>query len=104
MYQRINPTETFRERQLALLGEAEERRLGRRLHARRTPKARSARGVGALPLGFFLALFVVAGIMLVGFSSPAHADTTFSVSSTSDSADANLDDGIYAAMSLASAR
>ncbi len=41
MYHQINPTEIFRERQLALLQEAENRRLARRLRAGREPKARS---------------------------------------------------------------
>ena len=42
MYHQTNPTELFRERQLALLQEADNRRrLARRLHGRRAPKARS---------------------------------------------------------------
>jgi urease accessory protein UreF len=48
MYQ-INPTEMFRERQLALLREAEERRLARRLRAsrpRRSSRTESRR-IGA---------------------------------------------------------
>jgi hypothetical protein len=40
MYHQINPTETFRERHLALLREAEDGRRGRRLRA---PKARASR-------------------------------------------------------------
>jgi hypothetical protein len=39
MYRQVNPTELFRERQLALLKETDNRRLARRLRmARRTPK------------------------------------------------------------------
>ena len=38
---------------------------------------------------------LVAALLVGGLSAtPAHASTTFSVSSTSDLADANLDDGI----------
>ncbi len=40
MYQ-INATEMMRERQAALLREAEERRLARRLRARRSPRTQS---------------------------------------------------------------
>jgi hypothetical protein len=46
MYQPTNPTEMFRERQLALLREAEERRLARRLRAaasKRSSRSRSER-------------------------------------------------------------
>ena len=46
MYQQTNPTELFRERHLALLREAEERRLARRLRAARSKEEehpRSAR-------------------------------------------------------------
>ena len=91
MYHQIKPTETFHERQIALLEAAEDRRLARRMRAGREPKLRS--GVAAA-LGFVAVLVMVAGIMLVALSSPAHAETTFSVRSTSDSQDANLDDGI----------
>jgi hypothetical protein len=60
MYHQTNPTETFRERQLALLREAENRRLGRRLlRAKRTPKARST----IAATGFLVAL--VASLILV---------------------------------------
>jgi len=43
MYHQINPTEMFRERELALLKERENRRLllGRRGRTGRAPKARS---------------------------------------------------------------
>ncbi len=82
MYRQINPTEMFRERQLALLREAENRRLARRLRARRTPKARST-----IAATSFLVALVVASLMLVGLSSPAQASTTFTVNSTADFAD-----------------
>ena len=89
MYHQINPTETFRERQHALLGEAENRRLARRrLRTKRILKARSA-----IALLGFLAALVVASIMLVGFSSPAHAETTFAVNSELDTPDTNVGDG-----------
>ena len=55
MYHRTNPTETFRERHIALLGEAENRRIARRLRARRTPNARST-AVAAAALGFLARL------------------------------------------------
>jgi hypothetical protein len=80
MYQQINPTETFRERQIALLREAENRRLARRAAAGRSLKARSATPAAS----GFLAALVVAGIMLMGLSSPAHASTTFTVTNTFD--------------------
>ncbi len=90
MYQQINPTEIFRERQIALLEEADNRRLARRLRAAREPKLGSRR---AAALGF-LAAVVVASLMLLASSREAQASTTFSVSSTGDTQDANLDDGI----------
>jgi hypothetical protein len=82
MYYQINPTEMFRERQLALLREAEHRRLARRLRARRTPKVRST-----IAATSFLVALVVASLMLVRLSSPAQASTTFTVNSTADFAD-----------------
>src|SRR5215208_4700178 len=87
MYHQINPTEMFRERQLALLKEAENGRLARRLRAGRAPKAKSRKAAG---LGILAAL-VVAGFMLVASSSPAHASTTFTVNSTGDENDIGLD-------------
>ena len=65
MYHQINPTELFRERELALLQEAHNRRLGWRLgKAGGGAKARSARVVVAA-LGLLAAL-VVAVLLLVG--------------------------------------
>jgi parallel beta-helix repeat protein len=95
MYHQINPTEMFRERQLALIREAQNRRLlRRRLRvARRTPKARSTL---AAALGFLAAL-VVASLMLVASSSPAHAQSNFFVNSTADFADASTADGLCTA-------
>jgi hypothetical protein len=87
MYHQINPTEMLRERQLALLKEAENGRLARRLRAGRAPKAKSRK---AAVLGILAAL-VVAGFMLVASSSPAHASTTFTVNSTGDENDIGLD-------------
>ncbi len=59
MYHQTNPTETFRERELALMKEAENRRvLGRRLHAGSEPKARSTVAVPTIGLlAALLALF-----------------------------------------------
>src|SRR5215207_2898324 len=87
MYGQINPTETFRERQLALLEEVDNGRLARRLRAGRSPRTRS--GMSAI-----LAALVVVGLMLVALSSPAHAFTTFTVNSAADLADVNVGDGI----------
>jgi hypothetical protein len=89
MYHQTNPTETFRERQLALLREAENRRLGRRLlRAKRTPKARST----IAATGFLVAL-VVASLMLVALGSSAKA-TTVTVNSTADFADIKPGNGV----------
>ena len=70
MYPQIKPTETFRERHLALLGEAGERRLGRQLRAGagREAKARSTVAVSSLGL---LAAVLAAGLLVVAFSVPA---------------------------------
>ena len=85
MVHQINPTETFRERQLALLRENEYRRLARGRPAGRKPKAF---------LGLFAALVAVAIIMLVALSSPAHADGQFifKVNFTGDLSDRNPGD------------
>jgi CSLREA domain-containing protein len=88
MYHQINPTETFHERQLALLKESENRRLARRLRAGREPKARSGT---AASLGVLAALVMVAGLMLLALSSPAHASTTFIVNSTANTGDPSPD-------------
>jgi hypothetical protein len=80
MYHQIHATQMFRQRQLALLEEADNRRLARRAAAGGGMKARSAR-VAASGL---LAALVVAGIMLMGLSGPAHASTTFTVTNTFD--------------------
>ena len=94
MYYQIKPTEMFRERELALMQEAESRSLllGRRLDAKREPKARST--IAAAVVGSLAAL-VVAGSMLAASSSPAYAATTpFVVNSTLDWADLNPGDGV----------
>ena len=93
MYNQIKPTEVFRERELALLKEAEKRRLllGRRVDARREPKARST--IAAAVVGLLAAL-VVGGLMLAASSSPAHAATIpIVVNSTLDWDDLNTGDG-----------
>jgi CSLREA domain-containing protein len=82
----------FRERQLTLLKEAENRRRARRLRAECTPKARSRKAAAALG---FLAAFVVASLMLVAHSSPAHADTAFTVNSTGDNNDLDFPGGTF---------
>jgi CSLREA domain-containing protein len=90
MYHQIKPTEVFHERELALLEEGENRRLAWRLRARRATKSRGI--IAAMVLGFLAAL-VVASLVLVASSSPAHASTTFTVNLTDDRADANPGDG-----------
>jgi hypothetical protein len=71
MYHQINPTEMFRERQLALQTEAEERRLARQLRADagRQMKARSTVAVSTPGL---LAAFLAVGLLvLFALSVPA---------------------------------
>ena len=88
MYYQINPTETFRERHLALLEEAENRRLSRQLRKGCGPKAQS--GTPAI-LGFLAALALVASLLLTQAARPAHAngEIIFTVNSTADLADVN---------------
>ena len=65
MYRQVNPTELFRERELALLGEADNRRLARRLRmARRTPKEGSLmrRTITVMATTMTLATFVIGGV------------------------------------------
>lgn len=89
MYHQIYPTETFRERQLALLKEAEDRRLTRRLRAGRTSNARRKAAV----LGI-----LVASLLIMSAAGPAHADGEFiiKVNSSADLADASIN-GLCAA-------
>ena len=93
MYQQIKPTEVFRERELALLMEAQKRRLvlGWRLRTGRTQKARGTIAAAVVAL---LGALVVANLMLAASSGPAHAQTTaFLVNSTADQPDADTTDG-----------
>jgi CSLREA domain-containing protein len=92
MYHQINPTEMFRERELALRKEAMNRSPlpGRRLRTGHTPKARST--IVAAVVGILGAL-VFASLMLAASSSPTHAQTTFLVTSIADQPDANTTDG-----------
>jgi hypothetical protein len=107
MYHRINPTETFRERHLALLREAEDGRRARRLGA---PKARAScpphkermeremiQTIDKLTSGtvwsrkaLAACLMVVAALLAACLmaAQPAHASTTFTVNSTADEGDA----------------
>ena len=70
MYHQINPTEMFRERQLALQAEAEERRLARRLRANVGRKAKLRNTVAVSTLGLLTTL-LAAGLLVVAFSVPA---------------------------------
>lgn len=94
MYHKIAPTETLRERELALLKEAEDRRLTRRLCAGRASNARRRK---AAVLGILAAL-VVASLLIMSAAGPAHADGEFiiKVNSTADLADASIN-GLCAA-------
>jgi hypothetical protein len=92
MYHQFNPTEMIRERHLALLKEAEQRHLARRLRSGRETKAPSSTVV-ALASGLLAAL-VMAGLMLVGLSTPARASTTFTVTNTNDSGAGSLNQAI----------
>jgi len=115
MYHQINPTETFGERHLTLLREAEgKRRARRRLRAPKAArtlrpphkerketemiqtidKRRSGTGWNRKALGACLmvvATLLAACLMLA--AQPAHASTTFTVNSTADDADGSPLDG-----------
>ena len=106
MYHHINPTETFRERHLALLGEAKDKRRGRR--RLRAPKAARAwcspqkerketemnqtidkrtSGTGWSRKTLLGACLMVVATLLAACimaAQPAHASTTFTVNSTAD--------------------
>ena len=90
---RINPTETFRERQLILLDEAANRRPVRR-RVRSGPRPNPI-SVAATTLSFVITLVVLAGIVLVALSRPAHADTVFTVNSTGDQSDLDFPCGTF---------
>jgi hypothetical protein len=89
MYHQTNPTEMFRERQLALLKEVEDRRIARRLNTGQLPKKRSRT---ATTLSILAVLVVVATLLMISAAGPAHADgeTIIKVNSTSDKGDAGL--------------
>ena len=73
MYEQITPTQTFRERQLALLEEAGDRRLVRQLRAgaERKTKARSTVAVSTIGLLAAAALLAAGLLVLLAFSVPA---------------------------------
>jgi CSLREA domain-containing protein len=84
MYQ-LNDSNVWREHRDGLLEEAEDRILARRLRRVRNSKGRS-RFTAALG---FLAVLLVAGLLVLEASSPARADTTFTVSNPFDPGDGN---------------
>ena len=84
MYQ-LNDSNVWREHRDGLLEEAEDRLLARRLRGVRNSKGRS-RFTAALG---FLAVLLVAGLLVLEASIPARADTTFTVSNPFDPGDGN---------------
>ena len=58
-----------------------------------TNTQRAAGSTKALILGLLLAALLSASVMLAA-TKPAHAETTFTVNNTGDSADTNLSDGL----------
>jgi CSLREA domain-containing protein len=113
MYHQINPTETFRDRHLALLAEAHDRRRARRLRAPKTrawcppQNGRKVRqmnqaidnrtsGTAWSTKALGACLMVVATLLaacLTMAAQPAHASTTFTVNLTDDQPDASAADG-----------
>src|SRR5918993_1357995 len=113
MYQQTNPTETFGERHLALLREAEEKRRARRrlraLKARASGSPRKERkeremnqaidnrtgGTAWSRKALGACLMVVATLLAACLmaAQPAHAATTFTVNDTRDSPDASTAGG-----------
>src|SRR5829696_4481393 len=112
MYHHINPTETFRERHLALLREAEGGRRARRLGG--APKAARASGPPqkerktemiqaidkrtsgtkwstkkAMMAACLMVVATLLAACLMLAVQPAHASTTFTVNDTRDSPDAS---------------
>jgi hypothetical protein len=72
MYEQIIPTELFRERQLALLEEAEDRRLVRQLRASAGRKTKARSTVAVSTLGLLAAALLAAGLVaLFALSVPA---------------------------------
>src|SRR5829696_3521621 len=103
MYHHINPTETFRERHLLLLREAEDKRRARRLggapkaarashptqaiNKRTSATKRSQKTLLGACLVMVVATLMAACLMA---AQPAHASTTFTVNSASDFADVKV--------------
>jgi len=79
MYHQINPTEMFRERQLVLLRESENRRLVRRQRARRTLEWMGRAALFCAGLAAMLALILVsallAAMMILATAVPAPVST-----------------------------
>jgi CSLREA domain-containing protein len=104
MYHRINPTETFRERHLALLRVAEDKRRARRLRA---PKACESKREGVRKMTntqtatktnhYFKVLVALAVLVMMAAglmaAQPAHAATPLTVNSTGDFHDTITNDG-----------
>ena len=92
-YVKQNPTELYYERHQLLVGRARGASLARKALKQEAQSNWTSKAVkGALSL--VVAALLVAALTLVGTSSPAHAATTFTVNSTSDFRDENLDDSV----------
>ena len=82
LYEHLYDVEVWHRRSKELMREAEEARLAKRLRARHPKRTREA--TAAAKWGLLVAALVVAALMLVGASNPAHASTTFTVTNTTD--------------------
>jgi hypothetical protein len=71
--------------------EADEAHLAKRL---RVVRRKSTSRTTAAAIGFLVASLMVAALMLLGASGPAHASTTFTVNQTTDVVDENLADNL----------
>jgi hypothetical protein len=85
MYEQITPTQTFRERQLALLEEAGDRRLVRQLRAGAERKTKARSTVAGSTLGLLAALLAAGLLVLFAFSVPALGKQSASEKSVSGS-------------------
>jgi len=71
MYEQINPTQMFRERQLALLEEAGDRRLARQLRAGAERQTKERSTIAMSTIGLFAALLAAGLVALFALSVPA---------------------------------
>src|SRR5215204_2911648 len=71
MYEQINPTQMFRERQLALLEEAGDRRLARQLRAGAERQTKERSTIAVSTVGLLAALLAAGLVALFALSVPA---------------------------------